>query len=337
MAVWPLNPNRPDLIGDDGFLRAVALIKAGEPVAVPTETVYGLAADATNPDACAKIFAAKDRPRFNPLISHVQDLQAAEAQGVFDDRARALAAAFWPGPLTLILPRQPHATVCDLATAGLDTLALRVPDAPIMQALARISGRPLAAPSANRSGRISPTTAQAVDEDLGDRVQLILDAGAPRVGVESTIVALIDETPRLLRPGGIARADIERVLGCPLADPEDDAPEQPVAPGMLSSHYAPNAKVRLNATSVEPGEALLAFGPDLPPGADRARALQNLSAAGDLIEAATGLFAKLRALDTSGAESIAVMPVPDIDLGEAINDRLNRAAAPRKVFDKTNT
>lgn len=331
MAVWRLDPQSPKLTEDEGFLRAVSLIEAGEPVAVPTETVYGLAADATNPQACAKIFAAKDRPRFNPLISHVADLQAAQAQGIFDDRARALADAFWPGPLTLILPKRPDATVCDLATAGLDTLALRVPDAPIMQALARISGRPLAAPSANRSGRISPTSAQAVEDDLGDRVPLILDAGATRVGVESTIVALIDDTPRLLRPGGIARADIERVLGYPLAGPLNETSAQPIAPGMLSSHYAPNAGVRLNATTVMPGEALLAFGPDLPPGADQARATENLSATGDLSEAATGLFAKLRTLDASGAASIAVMPIPNEDLGEAIIDRLARAAAPRNT------
>lgn len=329
MAVWRLDPHNSQVTEDAGFRHAVDLILAGEAVAVPTETVYGLAADATNPLACTKIFAAKERPRFNPLISHVEDLAAAERQGVFDARARALAAAFWPGPLTLVVPKRGDATVCDLATSGLDSVALRVPDAPVMQALARASGRPLAAPSANRSGRISPTTAAAVAEDLDGRIALILDTGPTRVGVESTIVALLDNTPRLLRPGGIAREAIEQVLGRPLADPIEEAPEQPVAPGMLSSHYAPQARVRLNAADVRPGEALLAFGPQTPPGAETAVAVENLSASGDLSEAAAGLFAKMRALDASGAETIAVMPVPNRGLGEAINDRLARAAAPR--------
>ncbi len=331
MAVWRLDPASEDLDADDGFRRAVALILAGEPVAVPTETVYGLAADATNPQACARIFAAKDRPRVNPLISHVADQAAAEALGIFDARARALAQAFWPGPLTLVVPRRPAAAICDLASAGLDSVGLRVPDSPVMQALARATGRPLAAPSANRSGRISPTTAQAVADDLGDRVALVLDTGPTRVGVESTIVSLTGDTPRLLRPGGIARADIERVLGCPLAAPlpESECGTRPVAPGMLASHYAPDARVRLNAETVSPGEALLAFGPTLPPGAETACRVETLSATGDLVEAAACLFAKLRLLDASGATTIAVMPVPDTGLGEAINDRLSRAAAPR--------
>ncbi|AXS39595.1 L-threonylcarbamoyladenylate synthase [Breoghania sp. L-A4] len=331
MAVWRLDPLSEDLESDDGFRRAVALILAGEPVAVPTETVYGLAADATNARACAKIFAAKDRPRFNPLISHVADQAAAEALGIFDDRARLLARAFWPGPLTLVVPKRPDAAISDLATAGLDSVGLRVPDSPIMQALAAATGRPLAAPSANRSGRISPTTAQAVADDLGDRVALVLDAGPTRVGVESTIVSLTDDTPRLLRPGGIARADIERLLGCPLAAPlpETEDGARPLAPGMLASHYAPNARVRLDAEAVAPGEALLAFGPTLLPGAEAARRIENLSTRGDLVEAAAGLFAKLRLLDASGAATIAVMPIPKSGLGEAINDRLSRAAAPR--------
>lgn len=325
----------PPYVSDPGdlpeFAQTVAALKAGRLVGVPTETVYGLAADASNPAACAAIFAAKGRPHFNPLIAHVENLEAAQRHAVFDARALALASAFWPGALTLVLPKRADSPVCDLATAGLDSIALRVPAAPVMRALARSVGAPLAAPSANRSGRISGTTADAVADDLGPALAVLIDAGPTPVGVESTIVGLTGPDPVLLRPGGIAREHIEQVLGARLAAPRPlaDTAEAPVAPGMLSSHYAPGASVRLNATHVLPGEALLAFGPDLPEGADAAVAVENLSPAGDLTQAAARLFQALRRLDASGARSIAVMPIPGEGLGEAINDRLRRAAAPR--------
>ena len=300
-------------------------------VAFPTETVYGLGADATNASAIAKLYAAKGRPSFNPLIAHVADLVAARRLARFDSTAEQLAMAFWPGPLTLVLPRADQCAVAELATAGLDSVALRVPAHPVARALLSAFGGPIVAPSANRSGHVSPTTAQHVFADLRGRVDLILDGGATTVGVESTIVACLG-APVLLRPGGTPRAEIERVLGLPLtvADPaaacEDD--EAPLAPGQLASHYAPRARLRLDARHLTAGEALLAFGPDLPAGAAQARVL-NLSPRGDLIEAAANLFSHLRALDAGGAERIAVMPVPQAGLGEAINDRLRRAAAPR--------
>ncbi|PTW62167.1 translation factor SUA5 [Breoghania corrubedonensis] len=329
MTIWRIDPTSDDFMVHEGFRRAVDAILAGDLVAVPTETVYGLAADATNAEACARIYAAKGRPRFNPLISHLPDMEAALRIGVFDARAQALADAFWPGPMTLVVPRRPGAPVCDLATAGLDTIALRVPDAPIMQALARESGRPLAAPSANRSGRISPTTAQAVNEDLGERVPVILDAGLTRVGVESTIVALLEGEARLLRPGGIAREDLERVLGRPLAAPAAASADTPAGPGMLKSHYAPRARVRLEADDIAPGEAYLGFGPVPDAIARKASIARTLSEKGDVEEAAARLFSDLRALDATGVASIAVAPIPKTGLGEAINDRLGRAAADR--------
>ncbi|MEI2384183.1 L-threonylcarbamoyladenylate synthase [Breoghania sp. JC706] len=319
----------PDFLAADGFRRAAETIRAGGLVAVPTETVYGLAADATNAEACARIYAAKGRPRFNPLISHVADTEAARLHGLFDARALALADAFWPGPLTLVVPRRPGSPVCDLVTAGLDSIALRVPDSPVMQALSREAGCPLAAPSANRSGRISPTTAQAVDEDLGERVAVILDTGPTRVGVESTIVALLEDEARLLRPGGTAREDLERVLGAPLADPTARDTDTPAGPGMLKSHYAPRARVRLEARDIDPGEAFLGFGPVPEEIARKACAARTLSETYNVEEAAARLFSDLRTLDATGAASIAVAPVPKTGLGEAINDRLTRAAAER--------
>ncbi|MCY1708152.1 L-threonylcarbamoyladenylate synthase [Pannonibacter sp. SL95] len=301
---------------------------AGELVGIPTETVYGLGADATNGRACANIYAAKGRPSFNPLISHVESLDAAQRHGVFDERALKLARAFWPGPLTLVLPRRDGSPIADLVTAGLDTLALRVPDAPVMRWLAEASGRPLAAPSANLSGKISATTADDVIADLGDRIGHVIDAGPCPIGVESTIVSLAGPRATLLRPGGLPRAEIEALIGEPLAlAASDDA--APMAPGMMTSHYAPGASVRLAVTELHPGEALLAFGPALPRNADLAVAQFNLSATGDLSEAAANLFTGLRRLDLSGAGSIAVQPIPSEGLGEAINDRLRRAAAPR--------
>jgi L-threonylcarbamoyladenylate synthase len=310
---------------------AAACLKAGGLVAFPTETVYGLGADATNAAAIARLYQAKGRPAFNPLIAHVSDAEAAKRIGRFDPTATALAQAFWPGPLTLVLPKTGDCTVADLATAGLDTVAVRVPAHPLARQILRAFGGAVVAPSANLSGHVSPTTAAHVQSDLAGRIDLIVDGGAVQVGVESTIVGCFDR-PILLRPGGVPRADIERVLGRPLAHPPEDPgsePNQPLAPGMLASHYAPHATVRLNAQRVEPNEALLAFGSSRLTGVERAVAVMNLSERGDLGEAAAHLFGYLRALDASGARAIAVMPVPDDGLGEAINDRLRRAAAGR--------
>lgn len=311
-----------------GLAAAVAALARGDLVAMPTETVYGLAADATNGEAVARIYAAKGRPRFNPLIAHVPSLAGAEELASLGAEARALAKRFWPGPLTLVLPKRQGARIADLVTAGLDTIAIRVPAHAVAQELLTLFGRPLAAPSANRSGHVSPTTAAHVAADLGDRVAAILDAGPTRVGLESTIVGWEGARAVLLRPGGLGRREIEAVLGHELGVPQAD-PARPQAPGMLASHYAPTAAVRLDAREVREGEGLLAFGPELPAGAERAAAVVNLSPAGDLVEAAANLFAALRLLDGKAA-AIAVMPIPDDGLGEAINDRLSRAAAKRE-------
>ena len=305
---------------------AAACLRAGGLAAFPTETVYGLGADAGNGEAVARLYAAKGRPAFNPLIAHVADLAAARRIAIFDADAEKLAAAFWPGPLTLVLPKRPGSGVADLALAGLDTVAVRVPDHPVAQALLKAFDGPVVAPSANRSGHVSPTDAAHVLADLRGRIDLVIDAGPCTVGVESTIVSCLGE-PTLLRPGGLAREQIERVLGHPLATaavPADD--DAPLAPGMLASHYAPKAGVRLDATSPLDGEALLAFGP----APEFSGTTFNLSPRGDLIEAAANLFSHLRALDASGAKNIAVMSVPHHGLGEAINDRLARAAAPKQ-------
>ena len=310
---------------------AARCLAEGGLVAFPTETVYGLGADAANAAAVARLYEAKGRPSFNPLIAHVSDRSAAGRIARFDQSAIALSEAFWPGPLTLVLPKTEECSVADLATAGLDTIAVRVPAHPLAQAILRAFGGPVVAPSANLSGHVSPTSAAHVQNDLAGRVDLIVDGGAVPIGVESTIVGCFDE-PMLLRPGGVPRDEIERVLGLALALPPEDADNdsgQPLAPGMLASHYAPRAPVRLNADKVEPGEALLAFGPHSVPGADRAAGMLNLSARGDLNEAAVHLFGYLRSLDASGARAIAVMPVPHHGLGEAINDRLRRAAVGR--------
>jgi L-threonylcarbamoyladenylate synthase len=317
----------PDAIG-----AAARILAAGGLVAFPTETVYGLGADATNAAAVARLYAAKGRPAFNPLIAHVGDTTAARVLARFDAAAETLAGAFWPGPLTLVVPKSAACPVAELATAGLDSIAVRVPAHRIARALIAALGRPVVAPSANRSGHVSPTTADHVLADLADRIDLVLDGGPASVGVESTIVACLDDRVTLLRPGGIPREAIERTLGrkvdeTPIAVEGDG--EAPLAPGMLASHYAPRAALRLDADAVRPGEAVLAFGPDLPAGADRAAMILNLSARGDLIEAAANLFSHLRELDRGGIASIAVMPIPRQGLGEAINDRLARAAAPR--------
>ncbi len=324
---------------------AKSVLAAGGLVAFPTETVYGVGADATNDKAVAKLYAVKERPSFNPLIAHVADLAAATRLAVFDDAALLLARAFWPGPLTLVLPKAAHCPVGLLATAGLDTIAVRVPSHPVAREILAAFAKPVVAPSANRSGKVSPTTAQHVLHDLRDRIDLLINDGPAPLGIESTIVACLDGVV-LLRPGAIDRDAIEKVLGAAIAAPaahhkrtRKGAPAQmaptwrpngpPMAPGMLASHYAPRTPLRINAKDVAPGEALLAFGADLPPGAGAAAAMLNLSARGDLVEAAANLFSHLRSLDTEAAEAIAVAPIPERGIGEAINDRLRRAAAPR--------
>lgn len=314
---------------ETGLEQAAAILRRGGLVSFPTETVYGLGADATNGDAVAGIYAAKERPSFNPLIAHVANFEAAEAQGVFDETARLLAEAFWPGPLTLVVPVAKTCTVSDLARAGLDSLGLRVPAHPLAHALLEKVGRPVAAPSANRSGRVSPTDADHVLGDLDGRIDAVLDGGAARVGVESTIISCLGGVPRLLRPGGVPREAIEDLLGERLEVGLEGGDKNPLAPGMLASHYAPRAQVRLNATRIEPGEAVLLFGNTSLAGGEQARATLNLSATGDLKEAAAHLFSYLRQLDASGAPTIAVAPIPETGLGEAINDRLQRAAAER--------
>jgi len=312
------------------FAAAARCLAKGGLVAFPTETVYGLGADATNARAVARLYAAKGRPRFNPLIAHVADIGAARRLARFDAMAERLGAAFWPGPLTIVAPKAADCSVCDLGTAGLDTIAVRVPDHVVARAILSAFGKPVVAPSANRSGHLSPTEAAHVIADLGGRIDLVIDGGPTPLGVESTIVACLGGAPILLRPGGVSRADIEAVLGATLAEPSQALPEAaPTAPGLMASHYAPRARLRLGARNVAPGEALLAFGPSLPAGYGKATAVQNLSVAGDLVEAAANLFAHLRALDASGVATIAVMAVPPEGLGEAINDRLARAAAPR--------
>lgn len=300
---------------------AAELLRGGALVAIPTETVYGLAADATNPDAVLKIFEAKSRPRFNPLIVHCSGPQMAETIVEFSPLAGELAQKFWPGPLTLVLPRRPGAALADLVTAGLLTVAVRVPSHPMANEVIERVGRPLAAPSANPSGRLSPTTAEAVREAFAGEVP-VLDGGPCTEGLESTIVAVGEGAPVLLRPGVVSRQEIAAAAG---RDVVDHAGGGIAAPGMLARHYAPATPLRLHAKEAGPGEALLAFGPDAPATDGPAR---NLSPAGDLGEAARNLFACLRALDAAGADAIAVMEIPEDGLGEAINDRLRRAAGP---------
>lgn len=322
------NPGTEILTANSAAISAAAAVLArGGLVAFPTETVYGLGADATDAQAVARLYRAKGRPSFNPLIAHVADLAAAERVGRFNADAAKLARAFWPGALTLVLPKAEGCAVSDLATAGLDSVAVRLPAHGVAQDILKAFGKPVVAPSANLSGHVSPTSAAHVIADLDSRIDLVIDGGETLVGVESTIIACLDE-PLLLRPGGVARAEIERVLGHALAA-ETETGEAPLAPGMLASHYAPQARVRLNASRVEPGEALLAFGARLVPGAGSETCVLNLSGRGDLVEAAAQLFGHLRTFDQLGATAIAVMPIPDEGLGEAINDRLRRAAAPR--------
>jgi L-threonylcarbamoyladenylate synthase len=304
----------------DDIAAAAAALRSGALVAFPTETVYGLGADATNDRAVALVYAAKGRPAFNPLIAHVPDAAAAFRLGVFSEPARRLALALWPGPLSLVVPRAAHCPVSLLASAGLSSIAIRVPDHPVALALLAAVGRPVVAPSANPSGRVSPTRAEHVRRHLGGKVAIILDGGPCKVGVESTVVSFLDDGPKLLRPGGIARADIERIAGLTLVVESHAA--RPHAPGQLVSHYAPRAELRLNAERPRDGEAYLGFGL-------HAHGPYTLSAAGDLVEAAAALFRLLHDIDATGVMRIAVAPIPHHGLGEAINDRLARAAAPR--------
>ena len=303
---------------DDTIAEAAALLRAGALVAFPTETVYGLGADATDDTAVAKIYAAKDRPSFNPLIVHVPDTEAARRLAVFDARATRVAAAFWPGPLSIVLPRVPGCPLSPLVSAGLDTVALRVPSSAPAQRLLSAAAIPVAAPSANKSGMLSPTQARHVAASFGAEVALVLDGGPCAVGLESTVLDLSAETPALLRAGGITLEALEEVLGAPLAiaGSDDSAPK---SPGMLSRHYAPRTPLRMDAGTAEADEVLLGFGP-CP------SATLNLSPDGDLVEAAANLFRMLHELDAGGYEGIAVTPIPEIGLGRAINDRLRRAA-----------
>jgi L-threonylcarbamoyladenylate synthase len=304
-------------------VRGAEILRHGGLVAFPTETVYGLGADATSDTAVAGIFEAKGRPRFNPLIVHVREMEQARALVEFNPVAMQLAEAFWPGPLTLVLPRKDASPLSLLVSAGLDTVGLRAPAHPVAQQLLEAAGIPIAAPSANRSGHVSATTAAHVVQDFGNRIDLILDGGPAQRGVESTVIGFEGANAVLLRPGAISRQDLVRIAG------ELQAPGRGriSSPGQLASHYAPDAALRLNATSAEPNEALLAFGADVPQGAAMVR---NLSPAGDLAEAAANLFGMLRELDAGRGGCIAVMSIPDHGLGEAINDRLRRTAAPRE-------
>ena len=307
-------------VTSEAIVCAATLLRAKKLVAFPTETVYGLGADATVPEAIAGIYAAKGRPQFNPLIAHVASQAAAKVEGVFTAEATRLATAFWPGPLTLVVPRSVAGSVCDLACAGLASIGLRVPAHPVALALLQAVGRPVAAPSANRSGRISPTEAAHVAADLGEAVDLILDGGPSQVGVESTIIACLDGAVTLLRPGGLSVAEIEAVLGRAL----DATPAAGIqAPGMLASHYAPQAAMRLDATTLQAGDLGLDFTGVLGGGS------LDLSPTGDTREAAANLYRFLRALDAQRPTTIAVAPIPSSGLGAAIIDRLIRAAAPR--------
>ena len=321
----------PLLLGghDQSAIEQAALaLRAGHLIGLPTETVYGLAADATSPQAIAKIYAAKGRPHFNPLIVHVDNLEDAARHGVFSSPMMQLATRFWPGPLTLVVPVRPDSPVAELARAGLSTIALRVPAHPVARAVIKAAGVPLAAPSANRSGHVTATTAAHVLEDIGEAVALILDAGSCQLGLESTILGEDKERIFLLRSGSLERAAIESVIGRPLFMATATKGEV-LAPGMLIKHYAPASALRLEAIEAEPGEAVLDFGPTAMAGIDSARLALNLSAKGDMVEAAANLFSHLRHLDGIKAKSIAVAPIPMLGLGEAINDRLARAAAGR--------
>ncbi|WP_022695533.1 L-threonylcarbamoyladenylate synthase [Ponticaulis koreensis] len=299
------------------YTAAIELLSAGELIGLPTETVYGLAADATNADAVAKIFALKNRPQFNPLIAHVSSMDMASAQAEFSGKAQQLAEAFWPGPFTMVLPKSASNTICDLARAGLDTQALRFPAHPVAQEVIAAFGKPIAAPSANISGHVSPTSAQHVKDEFGANLSLVLDGGNARIGLESTVVAVLSDEVTLLRPGSISKDDVEAVVGKIGSSLHDD--NAPKSPGMLSRHYSPKARLRLNVTSPEADEAYVGFGPVT------AKTTLSLSETGDLTEAASNLYAMIRKLDHS-YDAIAIAPIPEDGIGAAINDRLRRAA-----------
>ena len=315
-----------DIAGGDYLVQAIAALENGECVAMPTETVYGLAGDATNGIAVARIFEMKGRPRFNPLIAHVGGLGMARKHGVFGAAAEKLATAFWPGPLTLVVPKKPESDIHDLVTAGLSTIALRMPRGPARQIISEF-GRPLAVPSANRSGRVSPTTAAHVAEEFTDTDLMILDNGPCPVGLESTIVKIGPDRLTLLRPGAITGPELTAITDLPVGRPGEDAEIE--APGMLKSHYAPDAELRLNVTDCPSGAALLAFGDGAGKNRTMAGHVLNLSPRGDLKEAAANLYHHLKALDATGFATICVEPIPATGIGAAINDRLARAAAPR--------
>ena len=308
---------------NDSIERAAEALAEGEIVAFPTETVYGLGANALDATAVAKVFAAKERPRFNPLIVHVLGLVEAERYAVVNETGRRLMKAFWPGPLSLVLPRRRGCGICDLVSAGLDTIALRAPSHPVARALLEAAKLPIAAPSANRSGGVSPTTATHVEAELGTLPAMILDGGPCTLGLESTVLGVDGDEVTLLRFGALPREEIESVLGCKLARPE--AGSHVTSPGQLVIHYAPATPLRLDTCSPRKGEALLAFGPHAP---EFAGPTINLSPRGDLVEAAANFFGALRTLDAAGVDAIAVMPIPAQALGEAINDRLKRACSP---------
>ncbi len=319
----------------DAITHAAQALRGGGLVAFATETVYGLGADAANANAVAKVYEAKGRPSFNPLIAHLSDTDVAEREGVFDANAATLATTFWPGPLTLVVPRAAGGSVCDLATAGLDTVALRVPDHAGARALLAAFGGPVVAPSANRSGYVSATQAGHVIADIGERLDVVLDSGPTDIGIESTIVACLEGACRLLRTGAIAAADIEAAIGCDLARPKKDDSIQ--APGMLASHYAPSVPVRLDATHVAPDEALITFAGARPGGVNDCMAVEDLSPSGSLREAAARLFTVLREMDAKMPRAIAIVPIPDDGLGAAINDRLRRAAVPHTTSRQAET
>jgi len=320
----PQRATRIEAATEGAVAQAARLLREGRLVAFPTETVYGLGANALDEAAVASVFAAKGRPKFNPLIVHVRGRSDAEAHVSFNPPAQKLADAFWPGALTLVLPRRESSPLSLLASAGLDTVAVRSPNHPVARALLTVAGIPIAAPSANRAGSVSPTMAEHVARDLSGRIDMILDAGPCPMGIESTVIGFDVGQPVLLRPGAITREAIEDIAGRLAIPVKGDVQ----APGMLASHYAPRARLRLDVHETRAGEALLAFGPDVPSSSDL---ICNLSPRGNLAEAAANLFAMLRQLDQSGAATIAVMRVPDQGLGEAINDRLRRAAAPRET------
>ena len=324
-------PTRVTDAGMSSVLEAASVLQRGGLVAFPTETVYGLGADATNPLAVAKLFAAKGRPSFNPLISHVIDQSAAESLGNFNTHAKILARAFWPGPLTIVVPKLSDCNVCDLALSGLQTIAIRVPFHPVSRALIEALSGPIVAPSANLSGRVSPTRSEHVFHDLFGRIDQIIEGGSAEIGVESTIVSCFNDVVQILRPGGVSTDSIHAIVGGALTHKSNrifDA-GAPLAPGMLASHYAPNARVRLNADVISDGEALLGFGKSGTKNAHKAQKQLNLSPSANLLEAAANLFQYLRILDTPEINMIAVSPIPNVGIGEAINDRLQRAASPR--------